>query len=143
MQTFLPYRSFSKSSKVLDYKRLGKQLVEAFQIWNIITNKTPDSAWKNHPAVAMWRGYQNALAEYTNAMISEWIMRGYNNNMKLIPIRGKTVYPPWLGLKKFHSSHRAKLLGKDFEYYSTFGWKEKLLPKEHPYYWPRSTHKVT
>ena len=37
MQTFLPYKSFTKSAQVLDYKRLGKQRVEAMQIFNALT----------------------------------------------------------------------------------------------------------
>ena len=32
MQTFLPYPDMIKSAKALDYKRLGKQRVEAKQI---------------------------------------------------------------------------------------------------------------
>lgn len=37
MQTFLPYANFEASAKVLDYKRLGKQRVEAKQILEINT----------------------------------------------------------------------------------------------------------
>lgn len=40
VNTFLPYACFVKSAKALDYKRLGKQRVEAFQIINILDNKT-------------------------------------------------------------------------------------------------------
>lgn len=36
MQTFLPYADFSMSAKCLDYRRLGKQRVEAMQILNAI-----------------------------------------------------------------------------------------------------------
>ena len=36
MQTFLPHSSFKDTFKVLDYKRLGKQRVEAHQILNIL-----------------------------------------------------------------------------------------------------------
>ena len=32
MQTFLPYADFERSAKSLDYKRLGKQRVEAMQL---------------------------------------------------------------------------------------------------------------
>lgn len=32
MQTFLPYPDFKKSLQALDYRRLGKQRVEAYQI---------------------------------------------------------------------------------------------------------------
>ena len=61
MQTFLPYADFVKTAKCLDYRRLGKQRVEAFQILNILEGKTTKAGWKHHPAVLMWEGYENAL----------------------------------------------------------------------------------
>ena len=85
MQTFLPYKDFKKSAEVLDYKRLGKQRVEALQIHNIVSGKRTTGGWINHPAVKMWRGYMDALALYHNTMIDEWVSRGYNNTMSKIP----------------------------------------------------------
>ena len=43
MQTFLPYQNFIKSAKCLDYKRLGKQRVEALQIHNIISGEPQEA----------------------------------------------------------------------------------------------------
>ncbi len=40
MQTFLPHESFKKSFKVLDYRRLGKQRVEAHQVLNVLIGRT-------------------------------------------------------------------------------------------------------
>jgi len=51
VQTFLPYTDFIKSAKCLDYKRLGKQRVEAKQILNILLGETTKAGWTNHPAV--------------------------------------------------------------------------------------------
>lgn len=133
MQTFLPYKSFKKSFKVLDVKRLGKQRVEAFQILNIILNRTDSKGWRNHPAVLMWFRYPNALKRYFNECVIEWENRGYKNNMNLEIIRGKIVYPNWLGDKNFHAAHRSNLLRKDFDYYSKFKWKEE---NNLPYIWP-------
>ena len=82
MQTFLPYKSFDKSFKVLDYRRLGKQRVEAMQILNVLLGRTKTKGWVNHPATKMWKGYENALKQYLNKCIDHWIARGYNNNMK-------------------------------------------------------------
>ncbi len=70
-------------------------------------------------------------------MIREWISRGYNYNMKLQDVDefindGMVHLPHWLGKEEFHSSHRANLLRKDYEYYSKFGWKEDL---GNPYVW--------
>ena len=84
MQTFLPYKNFSLSAQTLDYKRLGKQRVEAFQVLNVLLGRTKTKAkgWLNHPITKMWTNYENALKLYTNVMIDEWINRGYNNTMK-------------------------------------------------------------
>ena len=132
MQTFLPYKDFQKSLEVLDYRRLGKQRVEAMQILNVLLGRTNTKGWINHPITRMWEGYEPALQLYHNMCIEEWIRQGYNNNMLLENITEEIVYPHWLGNEKFHSSHRANLLRKDYEYYSQFGWKEN---SELPYVW--------
>ena len=132
MQTFLPYSSFRKSFKILDYRRLGKQRVEAHQILNVLLERTDTKGWRNHPIVRMWNGYEPALQQYFNECVKEWINRGYNNNMELENITEMIVDPDWLGNERFHSSHRANLLRKDYEYYSQFGWKEN---SSNPYAW--------
>ena len=136
MQTFLPYESFRESAKVLDWRRLGKQRVEGMQIIKAITGEKrldgkPYKGWINHPASVMWKPYPEALKHYTNIMITEWMRRGYNNNMKFYDVNNM-VKPHWLGKEEFHSSHRANLLRKDREYYSQFNWKEN---PENPYVW--------
>ena len=68
MQTFLPYSDFERSAKTLDYKRLGKQRVEAYQILQALSD--PNYGWQNHPAVKMWRGYEEALVAYYAAFRS-------------------------------------------------------------------------
>jgi len=135
MQTFLPYPSFSLTVEVLDYRRLGKQRVEAAQIWRVLMGRTKSSAWKNHPAVLMWRGYEDALALYANVCIGEWIRRGYKNNMLLMSHDQHLRMPRWLGDAGFHASHRSNLLRKDHSYYSQFKWPE---PIDLPYVWPES-----
>ena len=135
MQTFLPYKSFKKTVRVLDYRRLGKQRVEAFQILNILLNRTNTKSWKNHPAVLMWQGHTNALKEYFNESIIEWEKRGYKNNMSREIIRGKIVYPDWLGDKHFHAGHRSNLLRKDPGYYAQFNWRES---NDLEYIWPKA-----
>ena len=132
MQTFLPYPSFTKTFKTLDYRRLGKQRVEAMQILNILLNRTKRPGWRNHPIVRMWAGYENALKEYLNKCIDHWVDRGYNNNMLHEVIDGDIVYPSWLGNDLFHSSHRANLLRKDKEFYSQYMWTED---SDSPYAW--------
>jgi hypothetical protein len=137
MNTFLPYKSFIKSAQCLDYKRLGKQRVEAWQIYLALTKK--NYGWKNHPIVKMWKGYEFALLYYGMFMCLEWFKRGYEDNLfiKFLQERNKLtkrkyINPKWLGNKKFHSAMKSNLLRKDKKYYSKFGWKEK---DNLPYYW--------
>lgn len=147
MQTFLPYSDFTASARVLDYRRLGKQRVETFQLLNAIRGvdkygePKEHKGWVNHPAAVMWRGYVPALALYGVAMCDEWIRRGYNDSLrpKLRDIflaeddGGSTRNPWWLGDREFHRSHQSNLLRKDFEYYSEiFG----DVPTDLPYVWP-------
>ena len=131
MQTFLPYADFNSSVKVLDYRRLGKQRVEAFQILNSL--RLQSKGWYNHPATKMWKNHEDALTQYMNCCILEWKNRGYKNTMKIIEINNKIVMPSWFGNENFHASHRSNLLRKDSTYYSKFGWKES---HDLPYVWP-------
>mgnify|MGYP003652317478 FL=1 len=132
MQTFLPYKDFNKSLQSLDYRRLGKQRVEAKQILNVLLERTKTKGWRNHPITRMWAGYESALQLYFNLCVQEWVNRGYNNNMELEDIPDTIKYPRWLGTETFHSSHRANLLRKDSEYYSDWGWNED---SGNPYAW--------
>jgi len=132
MQTFLPYPDFKKSVEILDYKRLGKQRVETFQVLNILLGRTSTKGWVNHPVTKMWRGYESALQTYQNFTIQEWIKRGYKNNMPFEKILVETQMPPWIGDERLHRSHRSNLLRKDWEYYSVYFNEDPSLP----YFWP-------
>lgn len=136
MQTFLPYPDFQESARVLDVKRLGKQRLECQALLKaIFTN----SGWINHPACRMWIGYEPALCYYHDAVIKEWISRGYNNTMKLITTDDRsefTYFPPkWMGNPKFHLSHRSNLMRKDAKYYSQYFGSD--CPNDLPYEWNR------
>lgn len=152
MQTFLPFRDFYKISKCLDYRRLGKQRVEALQIIRILELEEDSPfefemlkaakriPWLNHPAVRMWRGYLPTLKSYHNHMITEWVHRGYKNTMKYKSIKASDIienriYPTWW----YHNdevfrSHRSNLLRKNREHYAQYF--ESDLPDNLPYVWP-------
>jgi hypothetical protein len=136
MQTFLPYADFELSARILDYKRLGKQRVEALQIHNIVSGKRTTGGWLNHPAVRMWRGFADLLAYYHNAMIDEWVRRGYQNNMPYIMVPPSLTQPVWLGYEPFHLSHRSALLQKLPDHYSKYF--PANTPTDLPYHWPES-----
>jgi hypothetical protein len=143
MQTFLPDPDFRKTANLLDYRRLGKQRVETKQILltlDALEAGVTKKGWANHPAVLMWRGYSDALALYGLEMCLTWRDRGYKDTLagffdSRLPA-GFPIAPSWLGDPKFHSIHRAKLLGKDPKWYGQFGWTEKPLGPDMPYLWP-------
>ena len=119
MQTFLPYPDFEMSARSLDRQRLGKQRVEVLQILNVLTGRR--EGWRNHPAVRMWSGHEQSLAEYGQAICTEWTRRGYADTCaakiaRLCP-DGAAVPPPWLGRDDFHRSHQSKLVRKDPGHY--------------------------
>jgi len=137
MQTFLPYPDFKKSLQVLDYRRLGKQRIEAYTLIHVIEGTTKDGnkpkGWVNHPITIMWRPFVEALKQYYNLNIQEWIARGYSNNMIQYKIaQSSIIYPDWIGYKPFHASHRSNLLRKDFSFYIKYGWDEN---SNDPYMW--------
>jgi hypothetical protein len=131
MMTFVTSSNLVDCAHSLDYRRLGKQRVEAYQI--LRTLRGHSHGWKNHPAVKMWRGYDDALALYMNAMIDEWIARGYKNTMKKEDVRGSPKFPWWFAWKPLHDSHKASLNRKMPSWYS-FDVDDVFT--KHGYIWP-------
>jgi hypothetical protein len=149
MQTFLPYKDFDKSAHILDSKRLNKQILEGYQILKVLNNPDPRAAWRNHPAVRMWKGFENALFTYVLAMLREADYRGIKtdkNKENLVQLRVATIsnwgsgLPKWFTDKKKVSrlteSHRANLYRKDPEFYDLFR-NDKANPccEKCQYYW--------
>jgi len=163
MQTFVPLTSsVDDIAKVLDNKRLNKQALEGWQILMTLLELDPQGnhrvpkGWVNHPAVKMWRGHEMALFMYVNAMVQEWLKRGYKSTigtkawgtvqvaMQRQLITDEITAPQWLEDKQLFeqvaSSHRLALLNKDYEWYSQFGWNEDTgtKPETYEYVWPVS-----
>lgn len=135
MQTFLPYADFEACANVLDWKRLNKQITEGEQILTALNPNTKSNAWKNHPAVLMWKGYETALMLYINVMHKVWDEKYAKKTRKnpYFTIEGEVKFPPWLGMPTLHASHRSNLLRKNKEFYSKFNWSE---PSDMEYVWP-------
>ena len=135
MQTFLPYPNFADSLDCLDYRRLGKQRVEAYQIINALEGTSKGKGWINHPATRMWADNVEALKCYCNMAIATWIARGYKNTMKFYSVKDTVTMPAWIGDMYLHASHRSNLLRKDPKFYGQYGWHE---PHDLEYVWPVS-----
>jgi hypothetical protein len=138
MQTFVPVATIGDIALVLDNKRLFKQAVEAKQIYLALT--TPGYGWQSHPAVKMWKGYENALLTYAHAMVAEHLRRGYSSSI-LMPwvlaimversVSPSDPLPWWWGDNRIHSSHRAALYRKNPDHYPQ--WANETATE---YWWP-------
>lgn len=151
VQTFLPYPDFRATAVVLDVRRLGKQRVETLQVLRALT--VPGHGWRNHPAVRMWTGYEEALTRYGLVICERWVRGGRRDTVAgtlrtdLAGATGRVVVraqgllaaegelPPWLGDEAFHRSHRSALVRKDPEHYRR---AFPDVPPDLPYVWPAS-----
>ena len=150
MQTFVPYADLHESAVVLDNKRLNKQLLEGRQIYNILAENRTSGGWVNHPAVKMWRNYDNALYAYLENVMLECVFRGISTEKNWSAItqmhdsnwdRGSNiVMPPWWGDERVHQSHRNNLYVKDPEYYAEFVHDDGVSCCDKcNYFWPTHT----
>lgn len=153
MQTFLPFKSFTETAQVLDNKRLNKQILECYQILNVLSNDDPHAGWRNHPAVKMWRGHEWGLYNYAMAMVKEADERGIKteNNVRNLKELSERMYqywgvdnPKWMNNEKVMArvttTHKANLYRKDPQFYFEFATAE-TSPSNEPccdrcqYYW--------
>jgi hypothetical protein len=137
VQTFLPYRHFRMCAEVLDYRRLGKQRVEAKQI--LMALRGESKGWIHHPATKMWRGCEYDLSRYGWTMCEEWKRRGYKDTIQSYfgdwsraDDREHASYPSWIDVN-LTLSHQSNLVRKMPEYYGKI-WPH--VPDNLPYLWP-------
>lgn len=148
MQTFTPYSDFEETARVLDTKRLGKQRVEVIQIVRALT--VPGYAWASHPAVLMWRGYEEALGRYGLIICETWTKRGFGDSCAATiksdlaaagvteirsysSLAAEDRLPPWLFDSALQRSHKSALVRKDPEHYQRFF---PDVPPDLGYVWP-------
>lgn len=133
MQTFLPYKDFDKSAQALDNKRLNKQILECYQILKVLSNDDPRAAWRNHPAVKMWRNHEGQLWLYVMAMVKEADVRGIKTDKNVSNLNELKAYagdgwgygkPKWytnpFAMDRLTTTHKANLYIKDSIYYFEF-----------------------
>jgi hypothetical protein len=154
VQTFLPYPDFEATARVLDTRRLGKQRVEVIQIVRALTR--PAYAWKSHPAVLMWSGFEEALGTYGQVMSRVWVEQGFGDTCAATiaadlaavgverlrsqeELAAAGELPSWLGDEALHRSHQSALVRKDPAYY---GPRFPGVPDDLPYLWPVRSPRV-
>ncbi len=149
MITFLPYANFTQSAQTLDRQRLGKQRIEALQIFKTLLQREdiPPPKWINHPACLMWAGYEYDLCRYGYEICKEWKRRKYIDNLQqkfqvAKEIMHRLLYlsdlPQWSENEELHRSHRLMLWKKDPYYYNQFAEEALSFPldQEIKYVWP-------
>lgn len=152
MIVFLPFESFRDSVRVLDSKRLWKQILECHQILEVLESRVK-SRLTSHPGVKCWVGYEQLLSIYYNEAIIEWkVNRNHKTDFKLLELNGEVLResnkpdfsePWWLGQPQYHRAMRARLLSKYPEYYGKFFESDKgynsgqywypIMDKNQPY----------
>ena len=99
MQTFLPYKSFTKTARCLDTPRLSRQVGQVLHVLQCISEgewrcstcanrfrdeyavspcckaKLEVAAWAHNPVTLMWTGYELALVRYGLALCKELMTR--------------------------------------------------------------------
>ena len=140
MQTFLPSLNAVTSARLLDNKRLNKQILECYQILNVLSGKSKTGGWRNHPAVLMWKGFERGLWQYVQAMVREAQARGIrteNNEANLNRLKDQ-CWDSWGGnvpdfwndtnkIMRITTTHKANLFDKDPIYYAKFGYAKHSL----------------
>jgi len=153
MQVFMSEYTFEESAKVLDNKRLVKQLLEGRQILAALAGQT--KGWRNHPATRMFEGYEPALFDYLYYVAKEMEQRGYkteNNWNEIVRLAlahlivdSDYQMPPWfVDRSTLHSvvtTHRRSLYNKAPELYPQYEYEASIgadfvCCDSCNYYWP-------
>ena len=114
----------------------------------------PGYAWSSHPAVLMWKGYEEALGRYGLTMCEVWTERGFGDTCAGTIIQDLRTFgidsirhvgelaaagalPSWLLDPELLRSHQSALVRKDPEHYRQ---QFPDVPDDLDYVWPvRST----
>lgn len=161
MQVFLPEANFAKCAKVLDTKRLVKQLLEGRQIMNVLAGESTTKGWHNHPAVKMFTGYEKTLYQYLKAIRDEMQSRNYKweNNWSVIQdlydrhfADDPQAAPHWMvdneEFARVLTTHRGRLWEKNPEHYAQYKDEGRVFmkyvccPDKCTYYWTTHAQKA-
>lgn len=154
MQTFLPHSAPAYCAEALDNKRLNKQILEGYQILNVLSGQSKSGAWRNHPAVLMWQDSEWNLWSYIQACIKEAVKRGIktDKNVSNLNALKDKCHKNWSEntpvfaknqeyIKRLIVTHRANLYLKDPIYYAEYQYAvnseyNKPCCDRCKYFWP-------
>jgi len=165
-QTFIIHPDYTINARLLDFARLNKQISLGFLIYRTCTKinsyikcepqniidyiLTAKKVAKEHkiqsgtqPAVLMWLGYEDSLAQYIEACYTEWTTNRRRKNGDLCtykhkPPEIKNATPPmkpwWIYYSNLIILHRVALLRKDPNYYGKIKIFQDLNQKDIEYF---------
>lgn len=121
MNSFVCDEDYDKAAAALDYRRLGKQRVECYQMLAALTGRAV--GWRNHPATRAWEGHEKSLAEFAIACHIEWLERGYKDTTlgrmrELAAELPDTDKPWWVSDERWLTNIRGILVMKRPSHYS-------------------------
>ena len=125
MQVFI-VGSPLETARALDPKRLRKQIIECGQILDALSGFT---AWRNHPAVLQYRGYEEWLEHYTACLEAH---KMGNNNYALCCNRIANQMTPSFHTQEYYDQMKRRLYTKDTQHYAQ--WADLGTSEENWYF---------
>lgn len=115
MQIFLPYSSPLETAKILDPRRLNKQILECS--W--ILNADEKSRVRNHPIYKMYYGNLDFVILYQQVL--QAVKDGDFNYATELNLKCYDVYPEFLrDADWYFDNFKRRLYTKDSEFYKIF-----------------------
>lgn len=149
MITFCPVPDENLIAKLLDDRRLNAQRTESAAILKWLRHPVRYARFQSAGYCVMWVHNLDALAVYCNAMLREWLHRGFAMGQSkfeesVLGCEDEVQFPGWWGDPRLHSNHRVALLTKFPEHYGQFGWKEQPAPNgKYNYVWPQWNQEIS
>lgn len=113
MQVFI-VGSPLETAKVLDRRRLNKQVIECKQILDALNGA---KAWSNHPCVLQYRGHELWLYDYMRCLMS--YRDGRNTIADLFSGACDCIRPPF-HTEEYFNNMKSRLYAKDQVHYAEY-----------------------
>lgn len=132
MQVFI-IGSPLETAKILDKRRLNKQIIECDQILNVLYGKS--TSWKNHPAILQYKNDIEWIKRYTMCLMS--YREGDMQNAIKYSYHANLYIPKWHS-NEYYVQMKRRLYTKDPNYYKDF---EKFGTSDVNWYWSNTENK--
>ena len=131
MQVFI-IGSPLETAKILDKRRLNKQIIECNQILNVLYGKS--TSWKNHPAVLQYKGYEYWLEMYMKTL------HYYDKGIELVNDANEEAmkHTPNFHTQEYFNQMKRRLYTKDSNKYSQFS---EFGTSDVNWYWSNTENK--